>query len=459
MNMTSCLMKHFENLKAIIGEDGVYCDDAHLSVYGFDSTRLVRKPSYVVFPKNEAQVVKLVEYANEHKLPITPRGAGSGMSGGSINEGIILAMQKHFSSILEIDLENLCVRVQPGVINARLNQELKSYGLFFPPDPASQAFSTVGGNIAENAGGMNALRYGVSKNHILSMRVVLGSGEMMQIGHRTYKDVAGYDLLGLMCGSEGTLGIMTELTLKLSPIPRYSTSILLCFKNAKELARAACMILAEGVLPYAMEFLDTLTIMALNQKYEIYPKNAGAVLIIKLSAQYPEVLERDRDEIKKISKKFSLISFWESQNKEDEERIWFGRKNASQANSIYGRKKLNEDITVPRNKVAEFLEKVEEIGKKYQLTIPCFGHIGDGNIHTNVMLQSEDELQIGYQAVKELFEIALLLGGTLSGEHGIGIAKSSFMPMAFESYHLELFKKIKSIFDPNCILNPHKMGF
>lgn len=453
------MQNHFESLQKIVGVGNIFSDLPHLNAYSFDSTRLESLPCFVVFPKNEQEIIAIVRYANLHQIPITPRGAGSGMSGGSINSGIILSTQKHLNQILNINTHNLCVSVQPGIINAHLNEVLKPYGLFFAPDPASSAFSTIGGNIAENSGGMNALKYGTCKDNILSLRAVLGNGEAIQIGHNTYKDVAGYNLLGLMCGSEGSLGIITELTLKLHSIPRYTQSILVCFKNTQSLAHASYTILSNSITPSAMEFLDALTINALNQKFNIYPANAKAVLIIQLSSFSQNHLQEEAQEIRKICSSFESVRFLQAKNAEEEKEIWFGRKNASQANSIYGVKKLNEDITIPRSQVPLFLQYVQEIGEKYNFKIPCFGHIGDGNIHTNVMLKSPDDLQRGHQAIKELFAFALSLGGTLSGEHGIGITKAPFMSMAFCKTHLELFKKIKEAFDPNGILNPNKMGF
>lgn len=453
--ISSLSKKHFQDLKEIVGEDNIFVDPVHLSVYSFDSTRLEKLPDCVVFPRSEEEIVEIVRYANLHQIPITPRGAGSGMSGGSINSGIILALQKHLNQILEIDEENLCAVVQPALINADLNKALKVHNLFFPPDPASSSFSTVGGNIAENAGGMSAIKYGVSKDNVLSMRVVLGSGELIEVGHRTYKDVAGYDLLGILCGSEGTLGIISQLTLKLKPLPKCSTSVLICFANIRDLSRTASKILLSGITPYAMEFLDSLTIGALNQKYQIYPSEAEAVLIVKLTSNTQASLNEELEEIRKLS--LSSVIFQEAKDAQEEEKIWFGRKNASQANSIYGIKKLNEDITLPRSRVAEFLEAKQEIGEKYDFAIPCFGHIGDGNIHTNVMLKDLRDLHKGYEAVRELFEITISLGGTLSGEHGIGLTKASFMPLAFSQAHLELFRKIKKSFDPLGILNPHKI--
>lgn len=447
-----------EFFKTLLGEENLSNDPAVLSTYSYDSTRLEILPSCVLFPRNTQDIQTIVAYANTHKLPLIPRGAGSGMSGGSIGGGIILAMQKHFRKILHIDPLNLCVRLQPCVLNSALNSALAPHNLFFPPDPASASFSSVGGNIAENAGGMCALKYGVSKDYLLSAEIVTGGGEILRVGHNTYKDVAGYNLLGLLSGSEGTLAIFTELTLKLKPKPTHQRSLLLGFESIESLAHCSYTILSKGITPCAMEFLDTLTTQALNKLKPIYPKNAQAILIIKLDGNFLPALEYEIEEIRKIAKDFSPSIFRIAQNAQEEEEIWFGRKNASQANSIYGVKKLNEDITLPRSCVPNFLQEAKKIGEKYSLKIPCFGHIGDGNIHTNVFLPSLDLLPIGKDAIKELFSFALSLGGTLSGEHGIGISKSEYMPMAFLPQHLELFKNIKHAFDPNNILNPHKMG-
>lgn len=449
---------HIKALQDIVGEENLSCDPAVLSVYSYDSTRIEKTPSCVIFPRDSEDISQIITYAYTHHIPITPRGAGSGMSGGSINEGIILALQKHMNKILQINTQNLCITLEPAVINAKLNEALAPHNLFFPPDPASASFSSIGGNMIENAGGMCAVKYGVSKDYLLSAKVVIGTGEIIEVGHKTYKDVAGYNLLGLLCGSEGTLGIITELTLKLKPKPRFEQSLLVSFSSLKDLANCSCEILSSGITPCAMEFLDTLTTQALNHYYQIYPQNSQAILIIKLDSNFALSLEHEAQEIQKICQKFHPLSFWKASSKEEEQKIWFGRKNASQANNLYGVKKLNEDITLPRSEVANFLQETQRISEKYNLPIPCFGHIGDGNIHTNVMLPTLESLPQGKEAIKELFSLALSLGGTLSGEHGIGITKTEYMPLAFSEAHLELFSRIKSAFDPHNILNPHKMG-
>lgn len=449
---------HLRFFKKLLGEENCSNDPAVLSTYSYDSTRLEYLPSCVLFPRHTQDIQDIVQYAYTHYLPLIPRGAGSGMSGGSIGNAIIIAMQKHFREILEIDPLNLCARVQPCVLNSTLNSALQTYNLFFPPDPASASFSTVGGNIAENAGGMCALKYGVSKDYLLSAQVITGKGEILSIGHKTYKDVAGYNLLGLLSGSEGTLAIFTELTLKLKARPKHEQSMLICFDDIEKLAHCSYTILSRGITPCAMEFLDQLTTQAINNLMPIYPQRAQATLIIKLDSNFLPALQYELQEIQNIAHEFSPLLIKVAQSVEEEQEIWFGRKNASQANSIYGVKKLNEDITLPRSCVPHFLKETQKIGKKYSLNIPCFGHIGDGNIHTNIFLPSLDLLPIGKEVVNELFLLALSLGGTLSGEHGIGITKSPYMPLAFSKSHLQIFEDIKKAFDPHNILNPHKMG-
>ncbi|ANV98607.1 glycolate oxidase subunit GlcD [Helicobacter enhydrae] len=451
------LPSHIDTFRQIVGAENVCADSLHLYAYSFDSTRLVQQPDCVIFPQNQEQISQILIYCNQHHIPVTPRGAGSGMSGGAINDGVILALQKHLNRILEIDTQNLTVTLQPGVINAHLNEALGQYGLFFPPDPASQNFSTIGGNLAQNAGGMNAVKYGVSKDYVLSLQVVIGNGDILTIGHNTLKDVAGYNLTQLFCGSAGTLGIITQATLKLKPILPHSRSILIGFSSFHTLSQTSTQILASAITPEAMEFLDSLIIQALNTQYHIYPQNAQAILIIKLSATFQEELELQTHQIQTIFKTQHPLFVQIASTPAEEEQIWFGRKNASQATNLYGVKKLNEDITIPKNQVANFLQEVYKIGECYGFKIPCFGHIGDGNIHTNIMLANQTDLEKGKQAVQEVFALALKLGGTLSGEHGIGLTKSAFMPLAFSQTHLEIFKQIKKIFDPNSILNPNKM--
>lgn len=456
--------QHINIFSKIVGKDNCKVNKIYLKSYAYDSTRQIFEPDCVIFPQNEEQISRILSYCNKNLIPVVPRGAGSGMSGGSIcvNGGIVLAMEKYFNQILEIDEKNLLARVQPAVINKILQNEVEKKGLFYPPDPASQEFSTIGGNVSENAGGMRALKYGTTKDYILSLRAVLPNGEIIQVGKKTIKDVAGYNLVGVLCGSEGTLAIITEITLKLLAKPKMSQVMMGSFGSIEDSMNAVYQTLAQGVTPVAMEFLDTLTLQALKVKTKKeMNKDAKSVLILEIDGDVFESLAYQTQKIKEVFLQNNCLDFQVSQDQSQADEIWAMRRNASQSITIYGKKKLNEDITVPRGNLPKLLAGIEEIGKKYQLKIVCFGHAGDGNVHTNVMIQDPQdakELQKGYKAVEEIFKLTIKLEGTLSGEHGIGLSKASFMHLAFNQAEMEIFRNLKKAFDPNHILNPNKMG-
>ncbi len=455
--------EQIRDLRAIVGEEDCFDDKAHLSAYCYDATRERKYPECVVFPHNEEEVSKIVKYCNDYKIPIVPRGAGSGFTGGAlaVGGGVVLALEKHMNQILEIDMENMVARVQPGVVNMQLQKAVEAVGLFYPPDPASEHYSTLGGNVSENAGGMRAAKYGITKDFVMALRAVLPNGDIIRAGKKTIKDVAGYNIAGILIASEGTLGVITEITLKLLSKPKYSKSAMGVFPSIKSAMNAVYKTMASGVTPVAMEFLDNLTIKAVEEKFHKgLPKEAGAILITEVDANLEEEITR---QITKIQEKFyenGANDFIIAKNEEESVKLWFARKNASPSISIYGSKKLNEDITVPRSKLPELLERIAEISKKYNVLIPCFGHTGDGNVHTNVMVDGtkEEEVKRGYEAIEEIFKITIELGGTLSGEHGIGLSKAPFMKLAFTQEEMDLFRAIKKAFDPNNILNPGKMA-
>ena len=421
--------EQIRDLRAIVGEEDCFDDKAHLSAYCYDATRERKYPECVVFPHNEEEVSKIVKYCNDYKIPIVPRGAGSGFTGGAlaVGGGVVLALEKHMNQILEIDMENMVARVQPGVVNMQLQKAVEAVGLFYPPDPASEHYSTLGGNVSENAGGMRAAKYGITKDFVMALRAVLPNGDIIRAGKKTIKDVAGYNITGILIASEGTLGVITEITLKLLSKPKYSKSAMGVFPSIKSAMNAVYKTMASGVTPVAMEFLDNLTIKAVEEKFHKgLPKEAGAILITEVDANLEEEITR---QITKIQEKFyenGANDFIIAKNEEESVKLWFARKNASPSISIYGSKKLNEDITVPRSKLPELLERIAEISKKYNVLIPCFGHTGDGNVHTNVMVDGtkEEEVKRGYEAIEEIFKITIELGGTLSGEHGIGLSKA-----------------------------------
>jgi glycolate oxidase len=455
--------KHIDYLKKIVGGDDVKTDKIHLRAYSYDATKEHYYPDAVVFPKDEEEISKILKYCNEEKIAVIPRGAGSGFTGGAlpVNGGIVLAVEKHMNKILEIDEKDMVAVVQPGVVNAHLQKEVEKRGLFYPPDPASMDYSTIGGNVSENAGGMRAAKYGITKDYVMSLKAVLPNGDIIRAGKRTIKDVAGYNVAGILVGSEGTLAVITEITLKLLPKPKLKKTYMGIFENVEDAMNAVYKSLSRGAMPVAMEFMDSLVVKALREKLNVnLPDWAGALLIGDVDGNVEEEINYQLNILKESFFAEGAKEFKIAKDEKEANEIWFARRNASPSITIYGSKKINEDISVPRSKLPEALNKIYEIGKKYNLVVPCFGHAGDGNIHVNVMVDGNnpDEVERGYKAVEEIFKAVVEMGGTLSGEHGIGLSKAPFMKIAFSDAELNLFKRIKEAFDPNGILNPGKMG-
>ena len=455
--------KDIEFFKSVVGEDNIYTDKAHKRAYSYDATRESYEPDAVIFPRDEEDISKILKYCNENRIIIVPRGAGSGFTGGAlpVNGGVVLGFEKYMNKILEIDEKNMLAIVQPGVINKDLQKYVESKGLFYPPDPASEDYSTIGGNVSENAGGMRAAKYGITKDFVMALRAVLPNGDIIRAGKRTIKDVAGYNIAGILIASEGTLGVITEITLKLLPKPKFAKSYMGVFPDVKSAMNAVFKSLASGANPVAMEFLDSLVVKAVKQKLGIeLPSDAGALLIGDVDGNVIEEVDFQLDTLKKSFFENGASDFRVAEQKEKRDEIWRARRGASQSITIYGSKKLNEDISVPRSMLPEALEEIYKIGEKYNFKVPCFGHAGDGNIHVNVMVDGSDkkELEDGHKAIREIFKLVVDMGGTLSGEHGIGLSKAEFMNIAFNEAEINLFKRVKEAFDPNNILNPGKMG-
>lgn len=450
--------------KKLLGEDNAFFDEAHKRAYSYDATRKSFLPDGVLFPRDENDVSEILKYCNENKIIIIPRGSGSGFTGGAlaVNGGLVMSFEKHMNKILEIDLENLVARVQPGVINSALQKEVAKFGLFYPPDPASMDYSSLGGNVSENAGGMRAAKYGITKDYVMALRAVLPSGEIIRAGKRTIKDVAGYNIAGILIASEGSLAVITEITLKLIALPKLKKTAMGVFDSVQSAMNAVYKSLSKGVTPVSMEFLDRLSIQAVEQKFaKGLPQNAGAILICDVDGNVSEGVEADLAVLKESFLSCGAGEFKVAKDEAEAADIWFARRNCSQSINIYGTLKLNEDITVPRSKLPELLQGIEKIADKYGFKVPCFGHTGDGNVHTNVMVPDKNDakqVEKGHEAITEIFKLAVSLGGTLSGEHGIGISKAPFMHLAFTEAEMNLFRAIKKAFDPNNILNPFKMG-
>ena len=455
--------KHEKFFIKLLGEDNAYFDEAHKIAYCYDATRKRYAPDGVVFPRDESDVSEILKYCNEHKITIIPRGAGSGFTGGALasSGGIIMALEKHMNKILEIDLENMVAVVQPGVINKDLQKEVEKLGLFYPPDPASETYSTLGGNVSENSGGMRAAKYGITKDYVMALRAVLPNGDVIRAGKRTIKDVAGFNIAGILIASEGALAVITEITLKLISKPKFSKTAMGVFPSVESAMNAVFKTMAAGVTPVAMEFLDNLSIKAVEERFHRgLPTSAGAILVSEMDGNDEGVINADLERLKEHFIANGASEFKVAKDANESSDIWFARRNCSQAINCYGSLKINEDITVPRSKLPALLEKIAEISAKYNVTTPCFGHTGDGNVHTNVMVDKNDPEAVkrGHEAITEIFKATVELGGTLSGEHGIGISKAPFMSLAFSEAEMNLFRAIKKAFDPNNILNPNKMG-
>ena len=455
--------KHVKALEDLVGKDNVYSDKAHMIAYSYDATRTRFEPDAVVFPRNEEDVSRILVYCNHHGIVITPRGAGSGFTGGALptKGGITLAMEKHMNRILEIDMENMVAVVQPGVINMDLQKAVEAKGLFYPPDPASEEYSTIGGNVSENAGGMRAAKYGITKDYVMALRAVRANGDIIRAGKRTIKDVAGYNIAGILTASEGTLAVITEITVKLLPKPKFRKAYMGIFPSVEDAMNAVFKSLAGGANPVAMEFMDALVVQALKEKLGVaLPEDAGALLIGDVDGNVIEEVDFQLNILEQSFKENGAQDFVVANTDAERDKLWFARRNASPSITIYGSKKLNEDISVPRSMLPEALKNIYAVGEKYGFKVPCFGHAGDGNIHVNVMVDGSDEKQLeeGHKAIEEIFELVVEMGGTLSGEHGIGTSKAPFMNIAFNEAELQLFRDIKKAFDPNGILNPGKMG-
>ncbi len=449
-----------EKLSRIVGGENILVEPSKVEPYGADAVKEKFPPEAVVFPETTKEISEILKLANEENFPVTARGGGVGYTGGAVPvDGGIVVGTDRMNRIIEISEENLYAVCQPGIRTFDLQQAVEKYGLLFPPDPASYKDSFIGGNIAENAGGMRTPKYGVTKHSVLGLEVVTATGEIIKTGGRTVKNVAGFDLTGLMCGSEGLLGIITEATLKLLPMPEATATVRASFKMMDEACKVLTKFTPEGLLPMAMEVIDRNCIGAIEQNFAFgFSPETEAILLVAVDG-FKEEVERNSKLIEKILKKNGGFDILRSKSKEDENKLWDARRAISPSLMKYNNLKINEDVVVPRSKVPELINKVEEIGKKYDTFVANFGHAGDGNIHVNFMCDRHDETSLNNarQAVRETFELSVELGGTISGEHGIGYVKSQYLDIAIDKPTLEIMKAIKKVFDPNGILNPGKM--
>ncbi|NOT46873.1 MAG: FAD-binding protein [Acidobacteria bacterium] len=447
-------------LKAIVGDTNVIVDPDRVEPYGADAVKEKFPPEAVVFPESTGDIVEILKLANEHLFPVTARGGGVGYTGGAVPvDGGIVVGTDRMKKIVEINADDLYVVCQPGLTTFEVQQAVGEHGLMFAPDPASYKDSFIGGNIAENAGGMRTPKYGVTKHHVLGLEVVTATGEVIRTGGKTVKNVVGFDLTGLMCGSEGMLGIITEATLKLLPMPEATSTVRANFHSME----AACKVLTKftpcGLLPMAMEVIDKFCVAAVEENFAFgLSKEAEAILLVAVDGSAEEV-ERNAVMIERIIGENGGFDILRAKSKEEEDKLWDVRRAISPSLMKYGTLKINEDVVVPRSKVPELVAKIEQIGKKHDTFVANFGHAGDGNIHVNFVVDRDnaDAIARARKCVSETFKLSVELGGTISGEHGIGYVKAQYMEYAIDEPTLEIMKGIKRVFDPNGILNPGKM--
>ncbi len=430
------------------------------AAYAYDGTWGEAWPDVVVLAHSTEDVVAVLRIADEERVPVVPRGAASGLSGGSVPErgGIALSLTP-MRKILEISPEDLVAVVQPGVVNLDLQKAAEPYGLFYPPDPASLDISTIGGNIAENAGGPRCLKYGVTSDYVLGLEVVIPGGEILRLGGRSIKNVTGYDLVHLFVGSEGTLGVVTEAILKLLPKPPARATVSAFFDDLDVAAETVVRVVTSGILPLTTELLDKVSIGVVEDFLHLgLPRDAEAMLLISVDGE-PESVKRQAREVAEICRRQGATGVSLAETPEDEEKLWKARRSVSPALGRLRPHKLGEDIAVPRGKVPDMVRRVQEIGRKWGLVIPVYGHIGDGNLHPTLACDRRDpeEMKRVQGAAEDIFKAAIDLGGTLSGEHGIGMLKRDYIPLALPDNVIARMKAIKRILEPHEIMNPGKV--
>ena len=451
--------KVIDEIRSIVGKENVMDSMEQRQCYSYDARTDGIVPDLIVFPSSAAEVSGILKLANRHGFPVIPRGQGTGLTGGAIPvvEGVVLVFTR-MDRILELDTENLIAVVEPGVITFNLQQEAAKYGLFYPPDPASYKYSSIGGNVAECAGGPNSLKYGVTRDYVIGLEVVLPTGEILNTGVRTMKGVVGYDLTRLFVGSEGTLGVVTKITVKLVPLPEAKATILALFTEVEEAARAVSAIIAAKIIPSTIEFMDRASIRCSEKASPMgIPEEIGGLLLIEVDGN-EEAVAPQVEKIKKILTSQKAARCDVTRDPAEAEKLWQARRVLSQATYNLNPVKIAEDVVVPRSHIPTLIRTLEGLEKKYGIPILSFGHAGDGNFHVSIMIKdTPEDRHKAEEAVKDIFAETVRLGGTLSGEHGIGTSKAPYLDMELSPEVIATMKSIKTLFDPNNILNPGKI--
>ncbi len=450
-----------KRLKEIVGADNYFDSDESRLAYSYDSTAgLSSMPRAVVRPTSARDISRLVLLANEERLPLVPRGSGTGLSGGTIPlNNAIVVLTNHWNKILEIDEENLTVTVEPGVITGKLHQAVERIGLLYPPDPGSSTICTIGGNVAENSGGLRGLKYGVTKNYVLGLEVVLPTGEIMFTGGKMVKDVAGYNLKDVLTGSEGTLGIITKIILRLIPKPETSRTMLAFFPTMDDAAKTVSAIIAAKITPAMLEFLDNTTIRCVDDYAHLgLPVESAAMLLIEVDGR-ASVVADDAVLVTEICKINHATSVKLAETEQESIKLKAARRSAFTSLARVKPTTIMEDVGVPRSRLPELVAKINEIAKKHDIMIGNFGHAGDGNLHPNYLTDSrnKEEYARAEKTVFEVEEAAINLGGTITGEHGIGLYKKPLLEKMVGSSSIKMMQALKVLMDPNNIMNPGKI--
>lgn len=450
-----------KQFREVVGEKFFRTDQEAIIAHSYDGTPMLQAlPDGVIYPESTEQVSDIMRIASSHRIPIVTRGSGSNLCGGTVplQGGIVMVMHR-MNRIVEVDMENLTATVQPGVITGRFIAHVEGLGLFYPPDPSSMKISTIGGNIAECSGGLRGLKYGTTKDYVLGLTAVLANGSILRTGGKLTKDVAGYDLTKLLVGSEGTLAVITEAILKLIPQPKTKKTMVAMYKDIYGAARTVSNIIKSQIIPATLEILDNPTIRVVDSFAKIgLPLDMAAILIIEQDGE-PEMVERDIEEIRRICEEEQADRIEVAADREEAEKLLTARRSAFTALARLRPTTILEDATVPRSRIAEMVLRTNAIARKYNVNIATFGHAGDGNLHPTATTDARDQEEVHRveEAFAEIFEAAIELGGTITGEHGVGIVKAPYLEWKVGEAGIEVMKGIKAAFDPLHILNPSKM--
>ncbi len=460
---TKITSKHVEKIKELCGAGDVFCDEETLALYAHDETEDLKfAPEVVVKPRKKEQISALMKFCYEESIPVTPRGGGTGLSGGAlpVHGGVVLSVER-MNKILQIDTENFVAVVQPGVITEAFQNEVEKLGLYYPPDPASRGSCQLGGNIAENAGGPHAVKYGVTSDYVMGLEVVLPNGDIVRAGGKLFKNVTGYDLTKLFVGSEGTLGIVTEAVLKLLPLPPYRELLLAPFPSIQSAVTALQKIFTAKIIPSSAEFMVRDAVKFAEERLgKTFPEHdAEAHLLLESDGTSKNLVEEEAVKMGKICMENGALTVLVADNENKQKELWALRRCIGEAVKKMSTYK-EEDTVVPRARLPELMKEIQKISEKYHLRIVCYGHAGDGNIHANILkgdMEDEKWSELLPVVIRELFKEVVALGGMISGEHGIGFVQKDYMPIALSPAELSLMKSIKKTFDPKGILNPGKL--